>query len=54
MSCDKQTFRSFREAQEVLNKSKKHHRGGKKDKKLRRSYKCDNCGMYHLTSKIDK
>ena len=53
MACDKRSYSSFREAQEVLNRSKKHHRDGKKDKKLRRSYLCDPCGMFHLTSRFN-
>jgi len=53
--CSKTGFPSFREAQTALHQAyngQTRHR--KKDKKLRRSYKCEDCGMWHLTSKINK
>jgi len=59
-SCTKRQYNSYRDAQTVINYSKKHrryHNGkrmnrliGKKDKQLQRSYKCDECGMWHITS----
>lgn len=57
--CTKLQYPSFREAQEVINSSKKHRYidgrrinrlKGRKDKRLQRSYKCDDCGFWHITS----
>jgi hypothetical protein len=61
--CNKIGYASFREAQAIINNAKKHvynkNSGtrrnklvGKKDKMPRRSYKCELCGMWHITSKI--
>ena len=61
--CWKLAYNSFREAQEVINYSKKHRYSngkrrnklmGKKDKQLQRSYKCDECGMWHITSQKER
>jgi hypothetical protein len=58
-ACAKIQYRSFREAQEVINNTKKHRflqgkrmnrKIGKKDKRPIRSYKCHICGFWHLTS----
>jgi rubrerythrin len=58
--CDKIEYSSFREAQEVINDARKHRYNkngerlnrlmGRKDKKLQRSYQCDVCGFWHITS----
>ena len=58
--CAKIAYNSFREAQAVINYGKNHHRYngtkranrkvGKKDKRPVRSYKCPECGKWHLTS----
>jgi len=63
--CDsgKIEYGSFREAQEVINTSKKHRYKngqrinrlmGRKDKQLQRSYRCEECGGWHVTSQPDK
>lgn len=65
MSCDKIGYTTFKEAQTVVNRAKhprsnqigrkgprRHSRGS--DKVPIRSYKCDECGLYHLTSKRSK
>lgn len=59
-STGKIQYNSYREAQEVINYSKKHRYStsgrrmnrliGKKGKQLKRSYKCDVCGHWHITS----
>lgn len=60
MACGKIGFGSFREAQTAINRSKKRHftkkgeeirRGRKKEKRPERSYKCPDCGLWHITSK---
>jgi len=58
--CAKIAYGSFREAQGVVNYAKSHRRYnngkrvnrkvGKKDKRPVRSYKCPECGKWHLTS----
>lgn len=57
--CSKIRYGSFREAQGVINYSKRHRYKdgkrvnrlmGRKDKQLQRSYKCDICGFWHITS----
>jgi len=58
--CGKIQYNSFREAQEVINYAKNHRRYfrgkrvnrkiGKKDIRPQRSYKCEVCGFWHLTS----
>jgi hypothetical protein len=58
--CEKIQYRSFREAQEAINYPKNHRRYnngiranrrvGKKDIRPIRSYKCETCGFWHLTS----
>lgn len=59
MSCNKQIYTSFKEAQTIVNLAKKHpHVAGrrinkKKAKIPKRSYWCDECNGYHLTSKSD-
>lgn len=61
--CNKIEYNSFREAQEVINYSKKHkHKDGrrlnrlmgKKGKKLERSYNCELCGKWHITSQKER
>lgn len=56
MACDKKSFSSFKEAQAFLNNIKRRHnrqyngwKGG--DKIPKRSYYCDQCKMWHITSK---
>ena len=59
-TCAKIAYNSFREAQEVVNYAKNHRRYvngrrinrkvGKKDKRPVRSYRCPDCGKWHLTS----
>jgi hypothetical protein len=61
--CGKIQYPSFRDAQEAINSGKKHRRYlhgqrmnrrmGKKDIRPVRSYKCDECGFWHLTSHPD-
>ena len=58
--CEKIKYKSFKEAQAVINYAKNHRRFingkrsnrrmGKKDIRPVRSYKCDMCGFWHLTS----
>jgi hypothetical protein len=58
--CHKVRYRSFRDAQAILNCVKhprKYAKGrkagrrvGKKDMKPQRSYQCEICGYWHLTS----
>lgn len=58
--CKKIMYKSFRDAQEAINYARGHHhytngkrvnrRMGKKDIRPLRSYKCDDCGFWHLTS----
>ncbi|MCX6351643.1 MAG: hypothetical protein NTX03_07265 [Bacteroidetes bacterium] len=60
MECTKKSYDSFRIAQEIINKSKKHYytKDGQrinrlmhgKDKQLNRSYKCPYCEKWHITS----
>jgi hypothetical protein len=61
--CSKIPYNSFREAQEVLNSVKDHkytdgkrrnRHMGNKSKRPIRSYKCDICNKWHLTSKNDR
>jgi len=61
--CNKIEYGSFREAQGVVNAARKHRYAngqrmnrlmGRKDKKLQRSYKCEECGYWHITSQPDK
>ena len=62
--CKKIQYRSFREAQEAINYGKTHRRYndgkrynkriGKKDIRPVRSYKCEVCGFWHLTSQPKK
>ena len=62
-TCSKVQYSSYREAQGVINDSKKHfvyaagkranRRMGKKDKRLQRSYRCEECGFWHITSQPD-
>lgn len=61
--CVKIQYRSFREAQAVINYGKSHRRYsngkrinrrvGKKDIRPIRSYRCEVCGFWHLTSQPD-
>jgi hypothetical protein len=61
--CNKVQFNSFRDAQGAINLSKRHRiyangkrinkRIGKKDIRPVRSYRCEECGFWHLTSKPD-
>jgi hypothetical protein len=59
MACEKRGYPSFRLAQEVINKAK-HPRGTfkkfrqRKDKIPLRSYRCPECGQWHLTSHKEK
>jgi hypothetical protein len=52
--CNKISYASEREANAVINsfyrRRKRVHYGAKLPK---RSYKCDKCGMWHLTSLAD-
>lgn len=61
--CWKIAYNSFREAQGVINYSRKHrYKDGKrmnrlvgeKGKQLQRSYKCDECGFWHITSQKER
>ena len=61
--CCKIRYASFREAQGVINLSKKHRYKdgkrvnrlmGRKDKQLQRSYKCEVCGYWHITSQKER
>ena len=61
--CGKIEYGSYREAQEVINNSKKHRYTngqrinrlmGRKDKQLQRSYKCEEGGCWHVTSQPEK
>lgn len=57
--CEKLSFETFSEAQKVINKAGKIGRsckGARKraTKKPKRVYKCQYCGMYHLTSQKSK
>lgn len=62
--CEKIQYRSFRDAQEAINYGKTHRkysdgkrynkRIGKKDIRPIRSYKCEVCGFWHLTSQPKK
>jgi hypothetical protein len=59
-TCAKIAYNSYREAQAVINYGKNHRRYvngrrinrkvGKKDKRPVRSYRCPECGKWHLTS----
>jgi hypothetical protein len=62
--CEKIQYRSYKEAQAVINYGKKHRRYandgrrmnrrvGKKDIRPIRSYRCEICGFWHLTSQPD-
>ena len=61
--CTKVKYNSFRDAQAILNcvkhprryaKGRKAgRRVGKKDMRPQRSYKCEICGYWHLTSQPD-
>lgn len=61
--CGKIQYNSFKEAQAVINYGKNHRRYingrrinrriGKKDIRPIRSYKCEVCGFWHLTSQPD-
>jgi rubrerythrin len=61
--CEKIQYRSFKDAQAVINYAKNHHkyvngkrinrRMGKKDMRPQRSYRCHICGFWHLTSQPD-
>jgi hypothetical protein len=61
--CGKIQYNSFKEAQAVINYGKNHRRYingrrvnrrvGKKDIRPIRSYKCEICGFWHLTSQPD-
>jgi len=62
-NCWKIQYNSFRDAQEVINYSRKHRYNngkrvnrliGKKDKKLERSYNCEECGYWHITSQKER
>jgi len=62
-TCFKIAYPSFREAQSIINYSRKHRYTngkrrnklvGKKGKQLQRSYKCDECGMWHITSQKER
>ena len=52
--CNKVSYDSKREANTVLNSFHKNHRGGNthkfRDKIPCRSYHCEVCGKWHLTS----
>jgi len=57
--CEKVEYGSFREAQAIVNAARKHRyvNGqrmnrlmGRKDKQLQRSYRCEECGYWHITS----
>ncbi len=60
MDCNKHKYNSKREAQQAINDFKKHlynqfgqrinRTKGKDDKKLQRSYYCDICECWHVTS----
>jgi hypothetical protein len=58
MTCDKITFNTFDEAQKVVNKANNTPRiystgkrvNRRQSYKPKRVYKCDVCGLYHLTS----
>lgn len=52
MSCDKVSYESFAEAEKAVKGFKKgrHHHRKFATKKPKRAYKCEICGMYHITS----
>ena len=61
--CGKITYGSFREAQEVISVAKTHRYKngrrmnrlmGRKDKRPERSYFCDKCEGWHITSQRKK
>lgn len=62
--CKKKAFNSFRDAQAMINYTRRHRRyvNGRrtnrnyqpKDKKPQRSYKCPDCGKWHITSEPEK
>ncbi len=61
--CNKIQYNSYRDAQEAISCGKKYRRYvygkrmnrrmGKKDIRPVRSYKCNICGFWHLTSQPD-
>lgn len=51
--CDKTTYQSFFEAEKALSgfkKGRSYHGRRVATKKPKRAYKCEVCGLYHLTS----
>lgn len=63
MECNKRAYNSYREAQTIINaaKSPKWYSQGKRVKRRSRkniipirSYKCEFCNKWHLTSKFLK
>lgn len=62
-SSGKISFETFSEAQRIINKANKSnthsYKRGKRlnrqtNKRPKRVYKCDECGKYHLTSKLKR
>lgn len=59
-TCEKNTYKSYAEAQTVVNKANKQGRAyspkAKHNRKPvpKRVYKCELCGLYHLTSQLKK
>jgi hypothetical protein len=62
MTCEKLTFNSHSEAQKVINKAKNIRlmKEGHRIKRLtkrtipKRAYRCEVCGLWHLTSRKNK
>jgi hypothetical protein len=60
--CEKLSYESFAEAQKVVNmanNSKRKYIDGRRvnrnqNKKPKRAYKCEKCGLYHMTSQKNK
>jgi len=57
--CEKITYDSFFDAQTVVNKAAKFGRNSSRIRRLKnkipkRVYRCEECGKYHLTSKLKK
>lgn len=54
MGCDKKSY-TKKEANEVINSFKKGRKGEKRPKRIpKRIYHCDECNMWHVTSKDRK
>lgn len=55
--CEKRQYKTYQEAQKIVSTLKRgrSYRSRKNAKKIpKRVYKCDLCGMYHITSQLEK